>query len=121
MSQIREGEARSCSACRSGCVYQVRSRPSSSPARLEQKTVSPIRCCGVAWATTWSSMPASRSTSIVRWFVMCARGVSESRPYLVTTMLATPYVLSSSAAAPPAGPLPTTSTSVSTSVDIGDS
>jgi hypothetical protein len=28
-------------------------------------------------------------------------------------------VLSSSAAAPPAGPLPTTRTSVSTSVDIG--
>src|ERR1044071_6505057 len=45
---------------------------------------------------------------------MCARGVSASRLYRVIMMFGTPYVLSSMAAAPPAGPLPTISTSVST-------
>src|SRR3954452_22387731 len=46
---------------------------------------------------------------------MCARGVSASRPYLVMTVVFTPYVASASAAAEPAGPLPTTRTSVSRS------
>src|SRR4051812_46541275 len=46
---------------------------------------------------------------------MCARGVSASRPYLVITVVCTPYVASASAAAEPAGPLPTTRTSVSRS------
>lgn len=49
------------------------------PARLVQKVVSPISRCGVACATTSASTPRSRSTSMVRWLVMCARGVSARR------------------------------------------
>src|SRR6516225_8329722 len=44
---------------------------------------------------------------------MWARGVSASQPYLVIRMCLTPYMPSSAADVAPAGPLPTTSTSVS--------
>ena len=57
-----------------GCVPQVRIRPISSPAIEVQNTVSPIISCGVASASTCSSMPRSRKISMVRWLVMCARG-----------------------------------------------
>jgi hypothetical protein len=79
MSHIRVGLASSCAAWTSGSLPQERSRPSSSPARLVQKVVSPINCCGVAFATTSSSTPRSRNTSMVRWLVMWARGVSARR------------------------------------------
>jgi hypothetical protein len=65
-------------------------RPSSSPARLVQNVVLPMYCQGVASRISRSSMPASRSVSMVRWLVMCARGVSESRPYLVTSRVSVP-------------------------------
>jgi hypothetical protein len=57
--------------------------------------------------------------STVRWFVMCERGVFAVQRYFVSIMLSTPYVLRNSAAEPPAGPLPTTRTSVSRSVMRG--
>src|SRR4051794_6193561 len=58
-------------------------------------------------------MPMSRKTSMARWFVMCARGVFAVHRYLVIMMLGTPSVDRKSAAADPAGPDPTMSTSVS--------
>ncbi len=76
MSHMRVGLASSWAAWTSGSLPQERTRPSSSPARLVQKVVLPIRCCGVACVITSCSTPRSRSTSIVRWLVMCARGVS---------------------------------------------
>jgi hypothetical protein len=97
----------------------VRIRPISSPAIDVQNTVSPTSACGVASASTWSSMPRSRKISIARWFVMCARGVFAVQRYLVIMMLGTPSVDSARAAAPPAGPEPTMSTSVSTVVPLG--
>ena len=36
------------------------------------------------------SRPMSRRVSIVRWLVMCALGVSDSWPYLVTTSVRVP-------------------------------
>jgi len=50
---------------------------------------------------------------MARWLVMWARGVSASHPYLVTRTCFTPYIASKAADAAPAGPLPTTRTSVS--------
>src|ERR1700744_2270953 len=58
------------------------------------------------------SIPRSRKISTVRWLVMWARGVFAVHEYLVITTCSTPRVASDSAAAPPAGPLPTTRTSV---------
>ena len=95
-----------------GCVPQVRTRPISSPARLVQNTVSPIRRCGVPLARMSSSMPRSRMISTVRWLVMCARGVLAVQRYLVITMWSTPRVARKSAAEAPAGPEPITRTSV---------
>src|SRR6202021_3134904 len=89
------------------------SRPNSSPARLSQNTLLAIRCCGAAWATALSSRPRSRRISMARWLAMWARGVSASHPYLVTRTCFTPYIASKAADAAPAGPLPTTRTSVS--------
>ena len=89
-------------------------RPISSPAIEVQKTVSPISSCGVASASTWSSMPRSRKISIARWLVMCARGVFAVQRYLVIMMFGMPSVDRNSAAAAPAGPEPTTRTSVVT-------
>ena len=64
-----------------GCVPQVRIRPISSPARLVQKAVWPISSCGGGLVRViWSSMPMSRSSSIVRWLVMWARGVLAVQP-----------------------------------------
>src|SRR5664280_1471051 len=94
-------------------------RPSSSPAIEVQNTVSPIRWCGVASALTCSSMPRSRKISIVRWLVMCALGVFAVHRYLVIIMLSTPRLDRNSAADPPAGPEPTTSTSVLTTSEEG--
>ena len=87
-------------------------RPISSPAMDVQKTVSPISSCGVASASTWGSTPTSRKISMVRWLVMWARGVFAVQRYLVIMMLSTPSVERNSAADAPAGPDPTTSTSV---------
>jgi hypothetical protein len=112
-SQIFDGLARSKSALRLGLVPQVRSRASSSPARLVQNTWSPISSCGVAFSTTAPSRPTSRMISTVRWLVMCARGVFESQRYLSTRTFSTPYSLRNSAADAPAGPHPTIKTSVS--------
>src|ERR1700722_9710973 len=89
-------------------------RPISSPAIDVQNTVSPMMSCGEASASTWSSMPRSRKISIVRWLVMCARGVLAVHRYFVIMMLLIPRVDRHRAAAPPAGPEPTISTSVST-------
>src|SRR6201999_2901258 len=94
-------------------VPQVRMRPISSPASDVHSTVSPIRCCGVPWASASACTPRSRSTSMVRWLVMWARGVFATQPYLVTSVVCIPYVANSRAADPPAGPLRTTRTSVS--------
>jgi len=44
-----------------------------------QNVVFPISSQGVASASSVSSTPMSRSASIVRWLVMCARGVSDNR------------------------------------------
>ena len=113
MSQCREGLASVYSANRAGWVPQVYRRASSSPARLVQNDVCPIRCCGVAFSITSCSTPASRRISIVRWLVMCARGVFAVQPYFVTQTFSTPSVLRNSEHEPPAGPLPTIRTSVS--------
>ena len=80
-----------------------------------QNVVLPMSSQGVRLERIrWSSMPMSRNVSIVRWLVMCARGLSDSRSYLVTISVEVPYVARNSAAAAPAGPDPTTRTSVST-------
>ena len=50
---------------------------------------------------------------------MCARGVLAVHRYLVIMMFGTPRVARLSAAAPPAGPEPTISTSVSTAGPAG--
>ena len=47
-SFIKQGEESWCSALDSGCLPQLFIRPISSPARLSQKTFSPIRSCSVA-------------------------------------------------------------------------
>ena len=112
MSTGRHGDASRQSACRAGCVPQVRIRPISSPAIEVQNTVSPISSCGVASASTWRSMPMSRKTSIARWLVMCARGVLAVQRYFVIMMFGITSVDSNSAAPAPAGPEPTTTTSV---------
>ena len=65
-------------------------RPSSSPASEAQNTVLPIQSCGTASALASASTPRSRSTSKVRWFVMCARGVLASQRYWFTSTLGTP-------------------------------
>ena len=44
-----QGLDRWCSARISGSVPQDRMRPISSPARLSQKTLWPIRSCSAAW------------------------------------------------------------------------
>src|SRR3984957_2978600 len=119
MSQIRQGEASWESASRAGWVPQVLIRPISSPAIDVQNTVSPTSSCGVASASTWSSTPRSRKISIARWLVMCARGVLAVHRYLVIMMFGTPRAARLSAAAPPAGPEPTISTSVSTAGPAG--
>ena len=59
-----------------------------------------------------SSIPRSRKISTVRWLVMWARGVLAVQRYLVTTRCSTPSVARVRAAVAPAGPVPTTSTSV---------
>jgi hypothetical protein len=59
-------------------------------------------------------MPRSRNTSTVRWLVMCARGEVAVSAYLVTVIASTLCVASNAAAVSPAGPAPTTRTSVST-------
>jgi len=90
MSQLRVGEAAMYSPSRSGPLPQERTRLNSSPATEVQKTVSPIMWCGTASAMTWSSMPMSRMVSIVRWLVMCARGVLAVLPYFEATTTSTP-------------------------------
>src|SRR5438270_8149042 len=61
---------------------------------------------------TCSSMPRSRKTSRVRWLVMWARGEFAVPGYFVTVMASTPDRASSALAVSPAGPAPTTRTSV---------
>jgi hypothetical protein len=56
---------------------------------------------------------------MVRWLVMCARGVFAVQRYLVIMMLLTPRLDRNRAADAPAGPEPTTSTSVSTTTSVG--
>ncbi len=56
---------------------------------------------GTAFSSTSSSTPASRRISIVRWLVMCARGVFAVQRYFVMQTLSTPSVLRNSALAPP--------------------
>src|SRR5205807_9417249 len=68
---------------------------------------------GVAMARTCLSMPRSRKTSTVRWLVMWARGEFAVLGYFVTVMPLTPDRASSALAVSPAGPAPTTRTSVS--------
>ncbi len=67
-------------------------RPISSPAMEVQKTVSPTSSCGVASASTCSSMPMSRKISMARWLVMWARGVFAVQRYLVIMIVGTPRV-----------------------------
>src|SRR5690349_8919981 len=50
---------------------------------------------------------------MARWLVIWARGVSASQPYFVIRTCLTPYMPRSAAEVAPAGPLPTTRTSVS--------
>ena len=80
-SFISQGLERRCSAFDSGLVPQDCMRPSSSPARETQNTLLPINSCGAACsiASASTSGPRSRSTSIVRWLVMWARGVLASQ------------------------------------------
>src|SRR5882672_1933050 len=72
-----------------------------------------MRCCGMAIATILSSMPRSRKTSTVRWLVMWARGEFAVPLYLVMATVCTLCRASKAAAVKPAGPAPTTRTSVS--------
>ncbi len=65
-------------------------RAISSPARLVQNTLSPINCCGVPTDRASSSTRKSRSTSMVLWLVMWARGLSATQPYLPMTVVRTP-------------------------------
>ncbi|MNG10520.1 hypothetical protein D3C84_939930 [compost metagenome] len=62
---------------------QVSRRPSSSPAKLVAQTLLAISSWGLATARTCSSTPASRNTSMVRWLVMCARGLLAVQRYLL--------------------------------------
>src|ERR1700761_365728 len=68
---------------------------------------------GMAIALSLSSIPRSRTTSTVRWFVMWARGEWAVPLYLVTVSDRTPWRARSAAAVRPAGPAPMTRTSVS--------
>lgn len=89
------------------------SRASSGAAKPVDHTLLPINSFGVATARTASSIPRSRNTSRVRWLVMCARGECAVPAYLVTVIASTPSRASNAAAVRPAGPAPTTRTSVS--------
>lgn len=71
-------------------VPQLAIRPISGPVSDVQSTVSPIRSGGVPTARALSSTPRSRKTSMVRWLVMCARGVLAIQPYLVASTVGTP-------------------------------
>ncbi|MNR15218.1 hypothetical protein D3C85_1317390 [compost metagenome] len=64
------GLASSYSALRSGEVPQVCRRAISMPAKLVAQTLLLISSLGVAMERNRSSMPRSRNTSTVRWFVM---------------------------------------------------
>ena len=121
MSTCSDGLASVYSALRAGCVPHVCSRASSSPARLVQNDVWPMSSFGTPFSSTSASTPASRRTSIVRWLVMCARGVFAVQRYFVMTTLSTPSVLRNSPLAPPAGPLPTMRTSVSSTAHLSSS
>ena len=60
--------------------------PGEQPADLlaasdVQNTLLPISSCGTDFSLASSSMPSSRSTSMVRWLVMWARGVLASQAY----------------------------------------
>src|SRR6478735_1172632 len=59
-------------------------------------------------------MPRSRKISMVRWLVMCERGVFAVHRYFVIMTLSTPRVDKNKAADDPAGPEPTIRTSVCT-------
>ena len=112
MLHSSHGLAARYSPMRSSPVPHVIIRDSSRPANAVAKTCLPIRWCGSARAVTRSSRPRSRTISIVRWFVMWARG-EFAVAYLVTVRASTPARASSEAAVSPAGPAPTTSTSFS--------
>ncbi len=58
---------------------------------------------------------------MVRWFVMCARGVLAVHRYLVSMMFFTPSRDRASAMLAPAGPEPIMTTSVSTIAEVGTS
>ena len=96
---------------RSSPVPQVIIRDSSRPAKAVAKTCLPIRWWGRARAITRSSMPRSRKISTLRWLVMWARG-ELAVAYLVRVSAGTPARASRAEAVSPAGPAPTTSTSV---------
>ena len=83
MSTCSDGLASVYSALRAGCVPHVCRRASSSPARLVQNDVWPMSSFGTPFSSTSASTPASRRTSIVRWLVMCARGVFAVQRYFV--------------------------------------
>lgn len=80
-SFISHGLDSRCSALECWAFPQVMSRPSSTPASELQKTLLSISACGVAciMASASTSRPRSRSTSMVRWLVICARGVLASQ------------------------------------------
>ncbi len=113
MLHIAAGLARSYSPLRSGPLPQVSSRAISGSAKLVAQTLLPMSSFGTACSRTAGSAPMARMTSIVRWLVMCARGEFAVPGYLVIVMAATPWSASSPAIVRPAGPAPTTSTSVS--------
>lgn len=98
---------------------QEGTRPISSPAIEVQNTVSPIISCGTACALTSETIPTSRKISMLRWLVMCARGVFAVQRYLVTMMLRTPSSERNRAMEAPNGPEPMISTSVSMSLLTG--
>ena len=98
-----------------GCVPQVCRRREllAGEARAEHG-VAHQRLRRRPWPRSRPRGPMSRMISIVRWLVMCARGVFAVQRYFVMTMFSTPSVLRNSAAELPAGPVPTIRTSVST-------
>ena len=121
MSQVRRRARRACSRPRrAGWVPQVQ-----DPADL---LAGDARCrtrCRPSARAGWRRRapgprcPTSRKISMVRWLVMCARGVFAVQRYLVIMMLSTPRVDRNSAAEAPAGPDPTIRTSVVTTMSSG--
>jgi hypothetical protein len=116
---IGSGLADRYSPDRSALVPHVSDRATSRPASVVTHRLLAMRCCGVATAWNRSLIPRCRKISMVRWLMMCARGVWAVPLCRSTTRCPTPYRDSATDKASPAGPAPTISTGTSTASEPG--